>query len=103
MLIPRQNAKYINITFFPNSVYLHYETGEPNNADEDDGGGVEIGKYSYDSVTKDLIVTEVIVDNNGSTGLSLWGSTGNIYEVEIRNDQLIAAGKGEILILERVK
>ena len=45
---------------------------EKNNtsSEDDNGGGVEYGKYDYNSQTGKLVVTSLIVNENGDHGLS---------------------------------
>ena len=62
-------AEYLSLTFYPNGYYIHYESDDPFSED-DNGGGVEYGKYDYNSQTGKLVVTSLIVNENGDHGLS---------------------------------
>ena len=59
----------MSLTFYPNGYYIHYQSDDPSSED-DNGGGVEYGKYDYNSQTGKLVVTSLIVNENGDHGLS---------------------------------
>ena len=63
------DSEYMSLTFYPNGYYIHYESDDPSSED-DNGGGVEYGKYDYNSQTGKLVVTSLIVNENGDHGLS---------------------------------
>ena len=75
----------MSLTFYPNGYYVHWQSDEPSEPD-DNGGGVEYGTYTYDPSSQQLFVSPIL-DENGCIGLAEDGEQ-TIWQVEVSEDTL---------------
>jgi hypothetical protein len=61
-------SEYMSLTFYPNGYYIHWQSDNPHESN-DNGGGVEYGTYTYDPSSQQLLGTPIL-DENGSLGMS---------------------------------
>ena len=98
---PGQPAEWISLTFYPNGTYIHWESDDPSNPD-DEGGGVEYGTYTYNPSTG-VVTGYSIVDENGDVGLNVYGESVS-FPVTVTEDALTAIDPydGSSITLPRV-
>ena len=90
------DSDYASLTFYPNGYYIHWQSDKRDEAG-DMGGGVEYGTYTY-TPTTGYATVHPIVDENGSIGLSDYGSESAGY-ITVDENTLSIGG----LTLERVQ
>jgi hypothetical protein len=90
--------EYMSLTFYPNGYYIHYESDQQAEPD-DNGGGVEYGTYTYNATTG-VLAASSIVDENGGIGLTEHGAPASLV-ISITNDQLTVLDCG--MTLNRVQ
>ncbi|OEU81265.1 MAG: hypothetical protein BA865_05990 [Desulfobacterales bacterium S5133MH4] len=62
------DGTYTTLTFYPNGHYIHWQTDEIDEPN-DNGGGIEYGSYTYNDVN-DTLIARPVIDENGCAGLS---------------------------------
>lgn len=75
------------VTFLPNNTYLMGELSDPE-CGPDAFGGAEYGRYSYDPLTGDFVVSGVISDSTGDCGLSGLNEVG-LARLRVLGDDLM--------------
>jgi hypothetical protein len=65
------------VTFYPDGVYLMTTRQNDPDCGQNNGNGVELGAYTYDSVAGTISIISNVIDTNGECGL--WDGEGSTF------------------------
>lgn len=105
---PDSDLPWVQLTFLESGYYMHQELDLPYRPEEDDAGfaGLEFGQYSWNNVTGELTVPNILIDDNRFWGLTdIWNGSEQLV-LEVNGDTMTAfnpdVGPSQSTIFARV-